>query len=184
MTSRQSYGYGPDKIDNVPVKLYEGTVTRGDVELSNGNIEEDAITARSAGLKKGSFIKFYNDSSKPGVIQVQLAGIGANDVDDAVGIIVDNPLGNDDVTASGGTPAFAQRRTATAKFFGARIQELNATSAAAIRAGYTVLFSESEEGIIEGGTTLANGASVAAAYTAASTPCPVLMGYYGHLPAD
>lgn len=184
MAERRSYIYGPTKIDSVPCKLYEGTITLSDVELPDGSIQEDAIT-RSASLKKGDLVKFYSDSANPGVIQVEKVTLGSNEVNDAVGIISDNPIGGDDgVTATSGTPVLAQRRVATVKMFGSRIEEFDVTAAGAIRAQYAVSYSESAAGVIEGSATLANGNMIAAAYTAASGIIPVLMGYYGYQPAD
>lgn len=184
MAERRSYIYGPQKIDNVPVILYEGAVTLSDVELPDGSIQEDVIT-RVAPLKKGDLVKFYSDSSNPGVIQVEKVTLGSDEVNDAVGILSDNPIGGDGgVTAHNGTPVLAQRRVATMKAFGARIEEFDATNAGNIRANYSVKYSEAAAGIIEGSATLANGEMIAAAYTAASGIVPVLMGYYGFHPKD
>lgn len=184
MAERRSYVFSPEQMDDIPVVLYEGTVTLSDVELPDGSIQEDAIT-RSAALKKGDLVKFYSDSANPGVIQVEKVTLGSNEVNDAVGIISDNPVGADDgVTASSGTPVLAQRRVATIKAFGARIDEFDVTAAGAIRAQYAVSYSEAAAGVIEGSATLANGNMIATAYTAASGIVPVLMGYYGYHPAD
>lgn len=184
MAERKSYVFAPDQMEGIPVICYEGTVTRGDVELPDGSIQSDVITARSEGLKKGDLVKFYSDSSNPGVIIVQKVTLGSNEVNDAVGVLADNPLGNDNTTATGQTPAFAQRRVASMKAFFHRIEEFDVTSAGAIRANYSVLFSEAAEGVIEGSSTLANGNMIAAAYTAASGIVPCAMGYYGFHPGD
>lgn len=183
MAARFAYNYGPDEMDKVPVKLYEGTVTIADKLGPDGTTIEDTVTY-SAPIAKGDYVAFYSDSNSGGEIVVTKVTLGSNEVNDAVGIVADNPIGNDTVTASSGTPAHAQRRSATIKMFGSRIQEHTATSAGAIRAMYTVLYSEAAAGVIEGSATLANGAMVAAAYTAASGTVPCLMGYYGFHPGD
>ena len=184
MTERKSYVYGPEDMDGIPVILYEGTLTRGDTEGPDGLEIEDAVT-RQYPIKKGDLVAFYSDSNNPGVIQVTTVTLGSNEVNDAVGIIGDNPIAKADaVTTSGQVPALAPRRVATMKAFGTRIEEFDVTSAGAIRAMYSVSFSEAAEGVIEGSATLANGDMLAAAYVAASGVVPCLMGYCGFHPAD
>ena len=159
-------------------------MTRGDVELPDGSTQSDVITARSGGLAKGDYVKFYSDSSNPGVIIVEKVTLGSNEVNDAIGVLAEDPKGNDSSTTTGGTPTHALRRVASMKAFGHRIEEFDVTSVGALRANYSALFSEAAAGIIEGSATLANGDMIIAAYTAASGIAPVMMGYYGHHPAD
>lgn len=184
MAERRSYIYGPDKIDSVPVVLYEGTNTLSDVELPDGSTQKDVIT-RSAVLKKGDLVKFKDDSTNPGIIQVEKVTLGSNEVNDVVGKITDNPVGGDDEsTLTGQVPTITHRRVATVKMFGQRIEEFPVTAAGNIRAMYSALYSEAAAGVIEGSGTLANGNMVIAAYTAASGTVPVLMGYCGFQPGD
>ena len=181
MTARFSYAnMDPQKL---PVKLYEGTITKADKFGPDGLLVEDTI-AYSSELAKGDLVIFYSDSNSGGEVVVQAAGLGSNDVDNAVGIIIDTPFGNDTVTASSGTPAHAQRRSATIRCFGTQIEEFTAT-AAAIRAMYKLQFSESTaDAVEEDSATLTQGCNVAMAYTAASGIVPVLMGYNGFMAAD
>ena len=181
MTARFSYAnMDPQRL---PVKLYEGTITRADKIGADGLVVEDTVAYNSQ-LEKGDLVIFYSDSNSGGEVVVTTAGLGNDNVDNAVGIIIDTPIGNDTVTATNGTPAHAQRRSATIRCFGTQIEEFTAT-AAAIRAMYKVQFSESTaDAIEEDSSTLTAGAAVAMAYTAASGICPVLMGYNGFLPAD
>lgn len=168
----------------LPVKLYEGTITKADVIGPDGLIVEDTITYQYP-LEKGDLVSFYSDKNSGGEIVVQKVTLGSNEVNDAAGIVIDAPMGNDAVTATGQTPAHAQRRSATIKCFGDPIiEEFDVTDAGAIRAMYSVLFSESAAGVVEGSATLANGDAVAMAYTAASGIVPVLMGYAGFHPGD
>lgn len=168
----------------LPVKLYEGTVTKADKFGPDGLLIEDTI-AYSAEIQKGDYVAFYSDNGSGGEIVVQKVTLGSNEVNDVHGIVIDTPMGNDTVTASSGTPAHAQRRSATIRCLGDKvIEEFTATSAGAIRAAYSVSFSEAADGVIEGSATLDNGNMVAMAYTAASGIVPVLMGYSGFHPAD
>lgn len=183
MAARKSYNYGPEDMDGIPVVLYEGTATRGDTEGPDGLIIEDAIT-RQYPLKKGDLVKFYSDSNNPGIVQVEKVTLGSDEVNDAVGRLADDPLAKgDSVTVSGAVPAIGQRRVATMKAFGSRMEEFKATGGA-IRAQYSAKFDESAAGVVEGSATLANGSMVAAAYTALNGITPVLMGYYGFHPED
>jgi hypothetical protein len=182
MTARFQNQFNSDDMDGVPVKLYEGTVTRSDV-VKGGLVIED-VAVYSAPCVKGDLVKFYSDSSNPGVMVMEKVTLGSNEVNDAHGRLVDDPIGADDTTASSGTPINALRRTASVKMFGHRIEEFDNTAAGALRAGYSALFSEAAEGVIEGSATLANGVMVIAAYTAASGIVPCLMGYYGFHPGD
>lgn len=168
----------------LPVKLFEGTITKADVIGPDGLVIEDTITYQYP-IAKGDLVAFYSDQNSGGEVVVQKVTLGSNEVNDAAGIVIDSPMGNDAVTATSGTPAHAQRRSATIKCFGDPIiEEFDVTDAGAIRAMYSVLFSESAAGVVEGSATLANGDAVAMAYTAASGIVPVLMGYAGFHPGD
>lgn len=178
------FSYKDMDSSKLPVKLYEGTVTKADKFGPDGLLVEDTI-AYSAEIQKDDLVAFYSDANSSGEIVVQKVTLGSNEVNDAAGQVIDTPMGNDTVTASSGTPAHAQRRSATIKCFGDPVvHEFDVTSAGAIRAMYSVLFSEAAEGVIEGSATLANGNAVAMAYTAASGIIPVLMGYAGFHPGD
>jgi hypothetical protein len=178
------FSYKDMDSSRLPVKLYEGTITKADVIGPDGLIVEDTITYQYP-LEKGDLVSFYSDANSGGEIVVQKVTLGSDEVNNAAGIIIDTPMGNDAVTATSGAPAHAQRRSATIKCFGDPIiHEFDATDAGAIRAMYSVLFSEAAPGVIEGSATLANGDAVAMAYTAASGIVPVLMGYSGFHPKD
>ena len=182
MTARFSY----KDMDSscLPVKLYEGAITKADVIGPDGLVIEDTVSY-AAPLVKGDLVAFYSDTNSGGEVVVQKVTLGSDEVNDAAGIVIDAPMGNDAVTATGGTPAHAQRRSATIKCFGDPIiEEFDVTDAGVIRAMYSVLFSEAAAGVIEGSATLANGDAVAMAYTAASGIVPVLMGYAGFHPKD
>ena len=181
MTAINRYEY-PD-ASAIPVKLEEGAITRADAEMPDGTIVEDAITARASGIVKGDYVKFYSDQNSGGEVVMQKVTLGTNEVNDVHGVVIDSPMGEDNVTATSGTPAHAQRRRATVMMFGHRMTMMQATNAA-IRAAYSVSWNESTANVTELSATLANGNMVAAAYTAASGEVPTLLGYYGFQPSD
>jgi hypothetical protein len=176
------FDYNNIDVNKVPVKFYEGTVTRS-TALSGGLVVDDAMTY-SAQISKGDKVIFYSDANSGGEIVMQKVTLGSNEVNDVHGIVIDDPIGSDDVTATSGTPAHAQRRGGTVKMKGVAMTTMDVTDAGAIRAAYSVKYSESADGVIEGSATLANGDAIAAAYTAASGKIPVLEGYHGFHPAD
>ena len=181
MAARFSYvGIDPNRL---PVKLYEGTVTKADKFGPDGLLVEDTV-AYQYEIQKGDLVAFYSDANSGGEVVVTKVTLGTNEVNDAAGIVIDTPMGNDTVTASSGTPAHAQRRSATIRCFGVQIEEFDVTAAGNLRAMYSAIFSEAAEGVIEGSATLANGDMVIMAYTAASGIVPVLMGYSGFHPGD
>lgn len=183
MTARFSYK-GMDS-QRLPVKLSEGTLTRADTIGPDGLVYEDQGTY-SAELQKGDKVIFVSDSNSGGEIVVGAAGLGSNDVDVAVGEIIDVPFGSDGVTASGQTPAHAQRRSATIRCYGDPIiEEFDVDSSAAVRAQYKLQWSEDDAGAVEeDSSTLTAGCNVAMAYTAADGKVPVLMGLSGFMAAD
>jgi hypothetical protein len=180
MAAKMLYDY-PD-ASAVPVKLYEGTITKANV-IKGGLTVDDAITY-NAPIAKGDYVKIRSDENSGGEIVVEKVTLGSNEVNDIHGVVIDSPSGDDQVTATGGTPAHAQRRVATVMFFGHRIRMFDVTIAGAIRGGYSILYSESAAGVVEGSATLANGDAVACAYAAAGSVIPVLLGYYGFHPGD
>lgn len=182
MTAR--YSYKGMNSQRLPVKLYEGAITKADKFGPDGLLIEDTV-AYAAELQKGDKVAFYSDANSGGEIVVQKVTLGSNEVNDVAGIIIDTPMGNDSVTATSGTPAHAQRRSATIRCLGNPIvEELDVTDDAAVRAMYSIKYSESKDGVVEDSATLANGRMVAMAYTAASGKVPVLTGYAGFQPAD
>ncbi len=181
MAARFSYADMDPKA--LPVKLYEGTFTRADTIGPDGLVQEDSGTY-SAQLEKGDLVIFYSDSTSNGEVVVTSAGLGSDNVDTAVGVIIDTPFGSDGTTTSGETPAHAQRRSATIRCFGAQIEEFDAT-AAVIRAQYKLQWSESTaDAVEEDSATLTQGCNVAMAYTPANGIVPVLMGLNGFMAAD
>jgi hypothetical protein len=183
MAARFSYK-GMDS-QRLPVKLYEGTITKADKFGPDGLLVEDTV-AYSAELQKGDKVIFYSDSNSGGEIVVTAAGLGSNDVDVAVGEIIDTPMGNDTATTSSGTPAHALRRSATIRCYGDPIvEEFDVDTGAAVRAQYKLQWSEDDAGAVEeDSSTLTAGCNVAMAYTAADGKVPVLMGLSGFMAAD
>lgn len=184
MTARFSYAnMDPQKL---PVKLYEGYVTRADAFGPDGLLVEDAISY-SAEVQKGDLVVFYSDSTSSigGEVIMEVASLGSNDADNAMGIVIDTPFGADPDTVSTYTPTHALRRSATVRLFGTQIEEFTATNAA-IRANYSVQFTESgsEAKVEEDASAAVKGTGVAMAYTAANGICPVLLGFAGNLAAD
>ena len=101
MTARFSYAnMDPQRL---PVKLYEGYVTRADTIGPDGLVVEDAVTYSSQ-LSKGDYVIPYSDSNSSGEVVVTTAGLGSNDVDNAIGIIIDTPFGADPDTVTTYTP--------------------------------------------------------------------------------
>lgn len=182
MTAR--FSYADIDVKALPVKLYEGYVTRADTIGPDGLVVEDAISYSSQ-LSKGSLVIFKSDSNSGGEVVVEAAGLGANDIDNAVGIIIDTPFGNDASTVTTYTPTHALRRSATIRCFGTQIEEFDVDTGAAVRAMYKLQWSEDDAGAVEeDSSTLTAGCNVSMHYAAADAKVGVLMGYNGFMAAD
>ena len=182
MTARFSYkNMNPQAV---PVKLYEGHVDIADAIGPDGMVIEDAVTY-SDKLEKGDLVVFYDSSTSGGEVVVTAAGLGSNDVDNAVGVIIDTPFGNDNSTVTTYTPTHALRRSATVRLFGTQIEEFDVDSGAAVRAMYKLQWSEDDANAVEeDSSTLTAGCNVSMHYAAADAKVAVLMGYNGFMAAD
>ena len=169
--------------NKIPCNLYEGTRTEYTGQTDTGG--ETTVGVYSAELEKGDLVKL-KDHSTNGTILVELAA-AANDADIAHGILIDDPIGEDTVTASGGTPAAAQQRTGTVVFFGNPVvYPMMASATGAICPGDMVAMDESEDSEFEVDVDYAditatpsntyNGSAISLGYAAAGSYTPILFG--------
>lgn len=170
-----------DMLPRVPVKLSEGVITRAD-KLEHGKI----VTTESyaSQLTKGDKVILVDDSNSGGEIVVAKFAPG-NEVNDCIGEIDDYPMGYDDVTTSGQTPAHAQRRRATLKLYANAVDMFTADGT--ITAGHKVVYKESgtEMTLTDASAgPSANGQMVALAHASSGAEFPVALGYMGYQPAD
>lgn len=165
-----------DNLPKVPVNLYEGTRTEYTGQTDDGG--ETTLGVYSAPLAKGDLVKL-KDHSTAGTILVEALAADGNVMH---GIIIDDPIGEDTVTATGGTPAAAQQRVATVAFFGDGIIELPVSETEAICPGDRVGQDASEAGEFEIKTDYTSidetdqGSFIALSYAAASGKVAVLIG--------
>ena len=171
-----------DSLPKIPANLYEGTRTEYTGQANDGG--ETTLGVYSAELKKGDLVKL-KDHTTNGLVLVEKAAAG-NDKDIAHGILIDPPIGNDTVTASGGTPATAQQRIGTIAFFGQGVYPFTASATGAISPGDTVAMDEDENNELEVDLDYAditatpsntyNGSPISITYAAAGSQTAVLFG--------
>jgi hypothetical protein len=131
-------------------------------------------------VAKGDLVRIRTHSVQ-GQFLVEKA-VAANDSDWAIGIVVDDPIGDDGVTVSGQAPAAAQRRRATVALFGDGVIELTVSQTGVIAPGDTVALDEDESNQVETDVlyastgTAANGGMVALTYAATNTIVALLVG--------
>ncbi len=171
-----------DSLPKIPCHLYEGTRTEYTGQTDDGG--ETTIGVYSAELKKGDLVKI-KDHTTNGLVLVEIAAAG-NDKDVAHGILIDDPIGEDTVTTSGGTPAAAQRRVGTVAFFGNGVYPFVASATGAISPGDMVAMDENEQNELEVDVDYAdivatpsntyNGCAISLGYAAAGSKVPILFG--------
>lgn len=179
-----------DNVPKIPCNLYEGTRTEYTGQADDGG--ELTIGVYSAQLDKGDLVKL-RDHSTNGTILVEQASAG-NDKDVAHGILIDDPIGEDTSTATGGTPAAAVQRKGTVAFFGNAVYDFVASSTGAISPGDMVAMDENEDNELEVDVDYAditatpsntyNGSAISLGYAAAGSYVPVLFGATFVLQAD
>jgi hypothetical protein len=182
MAARFAYDFS-DNLPKIPVKLYEGTATRGDVIGADGLVMTDAITY-SAPIVKGDYVKLKDDSNSGGEIVVEKF-VPGNEENNIIGRIVDAPKGTDAVTTSGQAPAHAQRRRATLALRAVAVVEMTADGVQV--AGQNCVYKESGASVTVtagGAVPAANGVQVALAHALDATKFPVALGYFEYQPAD
>ena len=182
MASRFAYDF-TDNLPKIPVKLYEGTATRGDVIGADGLVLPDAITY-SAPIVKGDYVKLKDDSNSGGEIVVEKF-VPGNEENNIIGKIVDSPKGTDAVTTSGQTPAHAQRRRASIGIRAVAVTDMVADGVQV--AGQNVVYKESGASVTVtagGAVPAANGVQVALTHALDGVKFPVALGYFGYNPAD
>lgn len=171
-----------DSMPKVPCELYEGTRTEYTGQADDGG--ELTIGVYSAELEKGDLVKL-KDHTTNGTILVEQAAAG-DDKDVAHGILIDDPIGSDTVTATGGTPAAAQRRSGTVAFFGTGVFPFVASATGAISPGDMVAMDENENNEFEVDVDYAditatpsntyNGSAISLGYAAAGYQTAILFG--------
>lgn len=159
------------------VKIGEGNLTISDVVGPDGGIIEDVI-ARAAEVRKGDLMKIKQHTVN-GQILMEKAAAGDNIV---VGIAVSEPMGTDNVTATGNPAAVAQMRVVDVALFGLGIIELTASATSAIAPGDIVGLDADEPNEVEVQTALASvtiteqGCMQALSYAAAGEKVSILVG--------
>jgi hypothetical protein len=161
------------------VNAYEGTLTRYTSSVSpTGGVNEGAAVY-SAPLTVGDLVVLYQHTVN-GEIQVQKAAAG---VDIVHGIVVAEPSGIDNTTASSGTPTHVYQRKVDVAFFGLGIIELLVSSTGAVEPGDIVGLDADEANQVEtqiahdGSITVGtNGGFVALSYGTDGQYLPVLVG--------
>jgi hypothetical protein len=171
-----------DNVPKIPCNLYEGTRTEYTGQADDGG--ETTVGVYSAEISKGNLVKI-KDHSTNGTILVELAAAG-NDKDIAHGVVIDDPIGEDTATATGGTPAAAVQRTATVAFFGQMSFPFLASATGAISPGDMVAMDESEQDEFEVDvdyaditatpTSAYNGSAISLGYAAAGSYVDILFG--------
>ena len=160
----------------LPVKLSEGALTRANTfSPSGGRI--DGMVSYAAAIAKGDLVELVTSSTDKGVIVVEALAKGAEGAQ-CTGIIVESPKGIDSATVSGQVPAIANKRMASAAFFGIGVVEL--TAGATITPG-SVIVQDEGDGSYKGvaATEGQNGALVALTYAVVSEKVAVLVGASG-----
>jgi len=171
-----------DSAIKIPCNLYEGTRTEYEGQADDGG--KTTVGVYSAELEKGDLVKI-RDHSTNGTILVELATAG-DDADIAHGILIDEPIGSDTSTATGGTPAAAVQRIGTVAFFGNFVYPMMASATGAISPGDMVAMDESEQNEFEVDVDYAditatpsntyNGSAISLGYAAAGSYTPILYG--------
>ena len=132
-----------DSLPKAPATLYEGTRTEYTGQTDDGG--ETTVGVYSAVLAKGDLVK-VKDHTTNGLLLVEKVAVDGNV---AHGILIDDPIGEDTVTATGGTPAVADRRTGTVAFFGQGIIDLVVSSTGAVSPGDSLGLDANEANEVE-----------------------------------
>jgi len=173
-----------DRLPKIPVQLYEGTRTEYTGQADDGG--ELTIGVYSAPVEKWDFVKIKDHTTNELVLAE--AATAGNEGNFIHGIIIDDPIGEDTVTATGGTPAAAQRRTATMAVFAMGVKEMTVSANAAISPGDQVGADENENNEVMTLTAYAsvttNGGLYSLGYGAAGYSVPVAIGGSFYHPAD
>lgn len=140
MTKLHTY---TDSLPKIPANLYEGTRTEYTGQTDDGG--ETTLGVYSAPLAKGDLVKIRNHTTN-GLFLVEKAAAGDNTI---IGQLIDTPIGEDTVTASGGTPATAQQRIGTIALFGMGVITLTASSTGAVAPGDSLGLDADEVGEVE-----------------------------------
>ena len=161
------------------VNAYEGTLTRYTNSVSPNGGVNDGAAVYSAPLTTGDLVVIYQHTNN-GEIQVQKAAAG---VDVVHGIVISEPEGIDNTTATGATPTSTYQRRVDIAFFGIGIIELVVSSTGAVNPGDIVGLDSDESMQVEtqiaynGAITVAtNGGFVAMSYGTDGEYIPILVG--------
>jgi hypothetical protein len=163
----------------ITVNAYEGTLTRTTGSFSPTGGSNEGVAVYSAPIAKGDLVVLYQHTVN-GEIQVQKAAAG---VDIVHGIVVAEPFGIDNTTASSATPTHAYQRKVDVAFFGIGVIELVVSSTGAVEPGDIVGLDADESMQVEtqiahdGSQTVAtNGGFVALSYGTDGLTIPILVG--------
>ena len=140
MVKRYTY---TDSLPKVPANLYEGTRTEYTGQGDDGG--ESTIGVYSAPISKGDLVKI-KDHTTNGLFLVEKLAAGDNTM---IGMVIDDPIGEDTVTATGGTPATANQRVATVALFGMGVIDLVVSSTGAVSPGDSLGIDANEEDEVE-----------------------------------
>jgi hypothetical protein len=169
-----------ERLPKLPVKCYEYTVTVSSDAVNGRGDTYDRVVIYATPIKKGDRVVPYNDSNSGGEIVVSKY-LPGDDVDQVLGVCLENPSGSDNTTANGGSPAHAQRRVATIAFFGDAVMS-DVDAEGAMTAGYGCGWGESAATptLVPVTSTPTAGAIVALAYAASGAKFPALYGFSGY----
>lgn len=172
-------------LPNITFKLYEGVATIQDVFDQSG-MKIDTTVVWNAQIAKKDVVKIY----PTGNVSMTVEKLAVDD-DDAVGVVVDDPVYGKMTPITGVhganvTPTAAQRRSATVALFGAGVTQLKNDGSGAISAGAVLGWSNTTPGNVEAGTPLQTGNRnlISLGYSGATAgfEIPVLVGYFGFAP--
>lgn len=132
-----------DNLLKIGCNLYEGIRTEYTGQADDGG--EVTVGVYNKELEKGDLVKL-KDHSTAGLIQVEICAAGD---DIAHGILLDDPIGEDTVTASAATPDAAYQRTGTVGFFAQAIKPFTVSATGTISPGDILGLDANEENELE-----------------------------------
>jgi len=169
-----------DRLDNLPrmtFRMYEGNVIVADVFDEAGKKIESTI-APSTPVAKGDFVTLYTSSTTT----TPIATVAAANDNQILGVVVDNPVAGDPITATNSTPTVGMYRKATVAVFAQAIMNIRNDGGGG-NAGAVIGHSNGVVKQYEAGTPIVsgNGHNIALEYTPGTTTplAAVALGFFG-----
>ena len=174
MTKLHTY---TDSLPKVPCNLFEGIRTEYTGQGDDGG--EVTIGVYNQELSKGDLVKLRDHTTNE-LVLVEKAAAGDNTI---IGQLIDDPIGEDTVTASAATPATAYQRIGTVAMFGMGVITLTASATGAVSPGDSLGLDADEANEVEQEVAYTSvdesdsgNAFTAISYAAAGSPIAVLIG--------